>query len=203
MLNTEISIRRTFALWQEFSAKSVEIYLKELNEMKEKLKAIGWDYQRSLFGSKDLLEKLENSLGTEISYCNFFKEYLTRRLEANFDLWVFTKKEDIKTLYEWKKPQGDQWTKTNGRVKATIQLDRSGAMVKISLEFENDSLQLQFLEHKECQPCHVKTESSIAEKVQAFKTYADAFMKEHEMPRYCSERAEYDILQKLLCVEGT
>jgi hypothetical protein len=204
VLNTEISIKRSNSFWQAFGDQSVESYLKELTAMKARLKDIGWDYQRSLFGSEDLLKKLEASIDEEISYCNFYKEFTTRQLERNFDKWIFTRKEDIKSLYaEWRKPQGEQWTRTNGRIKATIQFDRSGAMVKITLECENDCQALKFLtEHKGFKPVHVKSEASINEKVRELTAAANRFMEEHQMPAYCSEKAEFEYLKKLLCIGG-
>jgi hypothetical protein len=184
----------------------VEAYLKQLNEMKETLKNFGFAYEHSLLGSKQILDSLNRSIDIEIKYCEFYKEY-NRRLETepNFGQWILTKKEDIKTVREWDKPQGEQWTKTNGRVKTTIQFDRSGLTVKITLKFEDDCEALKFLPdynwQKQIPTAHLTNEKSIEAKVKEFKTMADEFLSQHLYPRYEPAETNLDILKKLLCIK--
>jgi len=206
MLNMEVNVSRRQFFWQEVSLQMVEAYLKELNEMKEKLASFDFDYEHTLFGSKELLSSVNSSIDTEIKYCEFFKEYRSRREnEPLFDQWVFTKKEDIIPQSEWNPPQGEQWTKTNGRVKAIIQFDRSGLSTKITLDFKNSS-PLDFLDsYRKPQPSdrtHLRNEASINKKIEEFKARADAFLKEHEFPRYEHTKRDLDILKRLLCIEG-
>jgi len=184
----------------------VEAYLKELNEMRETLKNFGFAYESVLFGSNKLLDSLNRSIDTEIAYCEFYKEYNRRReTESNFDQWILTKKEDIKTMQEWDRPQGEQWTKTNGRVKAIVQFDRSGLTVKITLKFEEDCKALKFLHDHDCQKqiptVHLTNEKSIEAKVKEFKTMADESLSQHLFPRYEPAETNLGILKKLLCIK--
>ena len=58
MLNMEVNVSRRQFFWQEVSLQMVEAYLKELNEMKEKLASFDFDYEHTLFGSKELFPNL-------------------------------------------------------------------------------------------------------------------------------------------------
>ena len=137
----------------------------------------------------------------EISYCNFYRECTERQKEPNFNQWTFLKKEEIKPLYGWQKPQGEQWTKTNGRVRATIQYDRSGIMVKLTLSYKNDSPTLEFIENVKDVVAHASKESSINAKVVDLKKTAEAFMGVHLLPRYERIMLELRDIEQMLCIE--
>jgi len=206
MIDVEIRVKREPSFWQEVSPKMVEAYLKELIEEKEALNKFGFAYEHTLFGSKNLLDKLNQSINSEISYCEFYKEYNRRReTEPNFSQWILTRKEDIKVVQTWDPPQGEQWTKSNGRVKAIIQFDRSGLTVKITLKFEEDCEALKFLPdynwQKQIPTAHLKNEESIEAKVKEFKAKADEFLSQHLFPRYEPAQTNLDILKRLLCIE--
>ena len=206
MIDVEVRVKREPFFWQEVSPKMVEAYLKELNEAKETLRNFGFAYEHSLFGSGKLLDSLNRNIEREISYCEFYKEYNHRHeTEPNFNQWILTKVEDIKTAGEWDKPQGEQWTKTNGRVKAIIQFDRSGLRVKITLKFKEDCNALKFLPdynwQKQIPTAHLQNEKSIETKVKEFKAMADDFLSQKLLPRYEPAETNLDILKKLLCIE--
>ena len=140
----------------------------------------------------------------ELKHCSFYFEYQKRcESEPTLSQWIFKDKEDIKPRWEWVVVPGEQWVKTNGKIRAIIQFDRSGKRVKISLIFENDSSTLSFVDRYEgdkFKPVHLKNETSIANKVAEFKVEADAYLSDHEYPLYCAEKTSIDTLNKLLWI---
>lgn len=200
MINTEINIRRSGGLWGGVSPENVKRYQEELETLKKEIH--DFRYERYLFVSPDLRGQLDSTIEQELDYCAFYDEYQRRlRDEPGFGEWVFRKQEDIPKLYGWKDPPGEQWTKTNGRVKAIIQFDRTGKMVRITLKYENDSTAIHFYAkpYKFHVPMfHVKSEKSIDEAVQEFKRDADTFLAQRLLPPGAT--SDLDYLKQLLCV---
>lgn len=203
MIDLMLNIRRRF--WDEVSTDTVQDYLKNLIKFKDELKTIHFTYLHDLFGSNDLIKEIEELVDKEINLCSFYFDYQKRcESEPNFNQWVFKEKDDIEPKWG-REAQGDQWVKTNGKIKATIQFDRSGKRVKISLSFMNDSAILNFMgRHVEkIKSVHLKNETSIARKVDEFKTKADTYLSDHEYPIYCAEKLNIEILNKLLHINGS
>jgi len=205
MLDFMLNVRRRS--WQGVSTETVKNYLDELNKFKDELNDIHFTYRHSLFGSDELVKEIQNLIEEELNLCSFYFEYQKRYVsEPNFNQWVFKEKEDIKPRFNWVEVQGEQWVKTNGKIMAIIQFDRSGKRVKISLSFENDSSTLSFedryVENK-IKPVHLKNEASIANKVAEFKMKADAYLSNHEYPQYCAEKTSIDTLNKLLWINDS
>jgi len=201
MITTEITIRRSSGLWGGISPDTVQRYQQELEKLKKELQDFGFIYEHSLLGSEELMKSLRAEIDQEIKYCLFYDEYRNRRAsDSNLGEWVFTKQEDIPPEYHWKEVPGEQWTKANGRIKAIIQLDRTGIMVKITLEYKNDSECLKFYEdsYYRTKPlsAHVKNEDSLNAKVQEFQNKADAFLADNLNPLY--SQYEADLLEQLL-----
>jgi len=148
------------------------------------------------------MRSLLAEIDQELEYCLFYDEYQNRKASTpNLGEWVFTKQEDIEPEYSWREVPGEQWTKTNGRIKATIQLDRTSLMVKITLEYKNDSNHLKFYEapyREKPSVTHLKSENSISDKIQELKNEADAFLMANLSPHY----SQYDLLNQLLCLNG-
>jgi hypothetical protein len=122
--------------------------------------------------------------------------------------WVFTKQKDIQTE-GWNKSRGDRWTKTNGRVKATIEIERGAAgapTTKVRLTYRNDSNVLNFYKYEvprfggasENLTAHIRTEKSLDEKVYFFKNAADRFLENHLIPRL--DTFELESASKLLSI---
>lgn len=204
-LQTEISIRWGSGLWGGVSPESVKRYLGELEELKKQLTDFSFLYERTLFGG-ELRKALCTSIDEEIEYCLFYEEFGKRQNEPDFGKWVLRKQEEINAHSEyWRQAPGDQWTKTNGRVKAIIQFDRGGLMAKITLDYQNDSSHLKFFEHGynttiPTATAHLKSEASIEARVEQFKSEADAFLNTHLYPLYSQNEA--DLLKGLLHLGG-
>lgn len=185
MIDFIIGIRTR--LWNGVNLEGVSKYLNELVASKQKINDIALEYQWTLYGSKSLIEQMNNALNEQIEICNFYLDHLNRMQEKDFNQWVFTKKEDVPNLYGWIKATCDQWTKTNGRIKAKIELDRSGAMTKITLSYDNDSKHLKFYDsyrHKDDETVtHAKNEQSIEERIELLKARADIFLKLNQYPQ--------------------
>ncbi len=205
MIDLMLNVRRRF--WHGVSTESVQNYLEELTKFKDELDTMNFTYRHSLFGSDKLIEDIQELVDKEIKFCSFYDEYQKRsESEHSFNQWIFNNKEDIKPRRAWDEVHGEQWIKTNGKIKAIIQFDRTGKRVKISLNFENDSSTLSFMDryvkHK-FKPVHLKNETSIANKVAEFKMKADAYLSDHEYPQYCAEKTSIDTLNKLLWINDS
>ena len=206
MIDFALTVRRMF--WHGVSmAESVQTYLDDLTKFKDELNTMRFTYTHNLFGSDKLLKEIQELISREIKLCSFYSEYQERcASEPNFNQWIFKKKEDINPRYGWQEAQGDQWVKTNGKLKATIQFDRSGKRVKISLSFDNDSSALSFMDRygeNKIKPVHLKNETSIANKVAEFKIKADAYLSDHKYPGYCAEKNSINTLNKLLWINDS
>lgn len=204
MIDTMLTIRRDF--WSGFTANAVDMYLKELKDVQETLKKFGWEYETVLFGSNKLLKSIETIIIDEIKYCEFYIEHQKISKDVNFQKWIFTKNEDIKPLFEWTKPVGDEWTRSNGRIKATIKIDRSGIMTKLTLFYMNDNQYLNFIEnHSSSNPViksHLRNGNSINNRITEMKAIAETYQREHLFPLYTLEHSNFTNLENLLCVES-
>lgn len=204
MITTKIEISRSSGLWGGVSPETIKRYREELEALKKQLHDFSFLYEHNLFGAGELIKALATSIDEEVEYCLFYDEFRQRQNEPNFGQWVFRKQEDIDLdTPNWQKVTGDQWTKANGRVKAIIQFDRTGLMVKITLEYRNDSPHLKFIEESRYSAAkyptvHLKSEASIQAKVQEFKNEAEAFLNEHLYPLY--SQYEFELLKQLLCI---
>lgn len=204
MIETVLMIRRRF--WSGFTASAVDEYLKELKDFQETLKKFGWEYESVLFGSNKLLKSIENIITDEIKYCEFYIEHQKRKEDVNFQKWIFTKNDNIKPLFEWNKPVGDEWTRSNGRIKATIKIDRSGIMKKLTLFYMNDNQYLNFTENRSSSDpvikSHLRNEDSINKRIIEMKAVAETYQREHLFPLYTLEYSNFTYLENLLCVES-
>ena len=205
MIDFMLNVRRRF--WPEVSTETVQNYLEELTKFKDELNTMHFTYRHNLFGSDKLINEIQELVDNEIKLCSFYQEYQKRyESEPHFNQWIFKEKEDITPMFNWVDVKGEQWTKTNGKIKAIIQFDRSGKRVKISLSFENDSATLNFMdryEENKIKPVHLKNLTSIANKVVEFKMKADACISNHKYPIYCAEKTSIDTLNKLLWINNS
>jgi len=205
MIDLMLNVRRRF--WYGVSTEEVQDYLDGLTKFKDELESMHFNYRHNLFGSDKLIKEIQELVDKEIKVCSFYFEYQKRcESEPTLSQWIFKDKEDIRPMFPWNKVPGEQWTKSNGKIKAIIQFDRSGKRVKISLSFENDSIALSFNDRSvgnEIKPVHLKNETSIANKVAEFKMTADAYLSDHEYPLYCAEKTSIDTLNKLLWINDS
>ncbi len=194
MILVEFNIRRYSGLWGGVTPETVKRYREELEQMNSEIRE--FRHVRALFVSDELTRELREAIDEEIKYCLFYDEHRNRQSEPNFDQWVFRKQEDIPDLFGWEKAPGEQWTKTNGRIKAIIQFDRTSKMVKITLDYENDSQHIGFYEvpYKRQVPIfRLKSEESIKAAVEEFKQDADCFLEKRLLPG--GSYSDFDVLQ--------
>lgn len=210
MITIEKRIDRTRVLWQGVNKERVGDYIKMLSRMKKDLNSwSSYETQKVLNVSGDLLKKIERAIDEEIALCKFYFEFLKRQAkEKNFNEWVHLTKEQRKEAgeYDWQ-IKGDCWTKTNGKVRARITIDReSGVMAGVELGFENDSGNLTFFDGSHGSPhamglrTHRKTEKGITEQIEVYKQRAEEALSEIQYPHYCSEKNMMDCLKELLHV---
>jgi hypothetical protein len=207
MITTEVTIKRSSSMWGDSFPDKVYKYLTELMQTKAELEK---RYMLGIYGDimdtirNDALSKaVINAIDGEINLCKFYIEHLDRqKKDKSLNKWVLIKQEDVKPLHDWIPVAGEQWIKTNGRIKACIQFDRTGKMLKLSLSYQNDSKFLTFLpsrQEKDNPIAHVKSETSIETKINEFKRQADTFLNNHQFPPYSNN--EYETFRQLLHLE--
>ena len=194
--------------WYSFKEGVTQVAVhKRLENLKAYLEWVsrgpGWTARHNLFLSEELMKKMVNRLKEEISYCEFYLELQKRKTDPNFDKWVFVEKDPNAGEYDYG-TKHDRWVRTNGRVKAIIELDTSRKMTKISIHFRNDSPALQFTnqyDKPELNPSHAKNAESVTKKTETYIQYADRFLKEHMFPQCNEEVRMFNLLKEILCVE--
>ena len=180
-------------------------YSRYETELHEKLKALKdtWLIREATI-NEELLKEMQAALETEIKYCQFRTEYLNAIAnESGFNDWVFT--ENVESGY-WEKTTGDEWVRTNGRIKATIRIippKTEGKMTRIELKYRNDSNVLTFIDHsEETRPTHnLKNPESIKERIKELKKEADEYLDSHLYPRWHVEERNLKGLNKILCIQ--
>ncbi len=197
MIDFNLSIRR---VWLD-SSDGYSAYEKELQEklqaMKETLKI------RVHLVNEELIKKMQAALEDEIKYCQFHREYLDRVAnEFGFDGWVFA--ENVESRH-WQEPVGDEWSRTNGRVKATIRItppEKERKMTRIKLSYENDSHILSFIDRyaDPYKPHHLKNAEAIKQRIEELKADAGKYLDLHLYPRWTPETRSLENLDKMLCI---
>jgi len=200
MIDFSITIRRTW-----FDIEGIEQYEKAIEKKLEQLKDT-FEIREALI-NKDLIAAMKRALKKELDFCEFYKIYKDRYLnELNFNEWIFTKKENIKPRWGWNDIEGDQWTKTNGKVKAIILVAKREKNTKVQLSYENDShSELGFIESDygsiELDPHYLRNPDSIKQRIKELKGQADHYLKTHLYPRWNTEITNMKGLDKLLCIK--
>lgn len=192
--------------WQGVTEENVRRYQADLEQAIAALDAVTWDQRRLLdIKDDDIKAGVLGILKDELDLCRFYFEYIQRQEEENFDRWFFVKQEDRKKVLsepDWARVVGDCWIRYNGKTRATITLDESGTMTKISLCLDNDGVALRFLDRNtDIASSHLKNAESIKQRITEYKALAEEKMEENLFPRYCSELGEFEALKVLLHVE--
>jgi len=206
-----ISVERDYFTFKDgVTPETVQKYLDNLKKFKAEFSVHGWTYKNWLFYSSDLYEKIMAATEQEIKLCEFYLEQQDKLSYRAYSAWTFIPK-DKQDRQSFREPQ-DQYVKTNGKVKATITVDDSGKMLKITLEYRNDNQYLDFTSYEEAkdhfETTHVKTAWSVSSKVGLLKSKAERFLREHELPLWWTksnsnkerfhEVQQFEIFKKLL-----
>lgn len=211
MIETKTYMRRSdFLSWKGVNKETVAHYIKHLQGTLKELKGKNiWTIQKLTKQISDkTLDDIKNIIEEEIRRCKFYFEFLKRQeKEKNFNEWFFVKKEDRKEYFnhpDWYGNKGDCWTKTNGKIRALININRtSGIRVRVSLDIMNDAKNLKFCEHnyrkgKEIEYKHLSNEDSIKKQIEKYKKQTEEFCEKYKYPIYCSEIREIELLNNLL-----
>jgi hypothetical protein len=194
-----LTLRHESWEFKELTEENIEKQLHQLEEYQKWLKT-----NNHLFLDSKLYTLIADAVQREIEYHRFYLEFHAARREPGFNQWIFTPKEKVVNRYSWNEPH-DQWTRRNGRIKAIIEIDRTGVMTKISVSFENDSETLTFIDsyygQPKVKPSHAKNPKSIQRKIKEYKEFADRFLKEHLFPHYNIEQRSFSLLKTLLCID--
>lgn len=210
MIDFIVSVNRTNLLY-DVMATRIDGYHKELIEYEEFLRLHGYDFAR-LFGSKDLIEKARELVHTEIKYCEFWKKQQLMKKEPGFNTWIFSPKVEqeaafVKAGKTWMFPAPvDKWTRDDGKTKATVEIDRTGAMTRLRLYIENADDGIDFFPRsrwgKELDRVHLKNEDAIAARVEEMKRKAEGYQTESQLPAYLQEERNLLALKRLLDIKG-
>jgi len=190
----------------ESFSEDVKRYLTALEEAKELLKNSAWTVNRLLLNDSSMEKNVMEEIEREIKYCKFYLDLQERQSNESLNQWVFNKKEDIEQPDYYREPTGEQWVKSNGRIKAIIQFDRTKKMVGLEVKFKNDNQILNFYDsyydnENLSRKSHLKSPESINERVEEYKAYADEVMKNRLFPKWNQELNNFHLLQKLLVIK--
>jgi len=210
MIEVESIVDRHGFLLEGVNKERVGNYIKELSGLKKHLTSYdAYKIYQTLKIGDEQKKGIVRRIDGEIELCRFYFEYLRRQKNGELDKWVYLTKEQRKESEKnnWR-INGDCWTKTNGKIRAKITIDReSGVMAKIELSYKNDSKNLQFdnskyQDGKLGRSKHRKTEKGINEQIEAYKQKADEMFNKLQYPVYCHEKRTMDILNELLHIGG-
>ena len=187
--------------WLDPSDDDYSLYEETLTE---KLQALDdtWLVRDALINER-LIKSMRTALENEIKYCQFHKEYHNRIAnEPHFNEWVFT--ENVESGY-WEKIIGNEWTRTNGRIKAIIRImppETEGKMTRIELKYENDSSVLTFIDRyiKDNKPHNLKNPESIKQRIKELKEKANEYFISHLYPQWNVEKRNLNGLNKILSI---
>ena len=193
---------RFYAITQGVNTESIQKYIEELESTRERMRK-EWR-PVSYFYNIDsrVVREMGEMIDKEIEYCKFYLKTQERKNTEQFNRWITIKREDVKFCsYDKDIADGEQIVKTNGKVKAIIEFDRTKKMVGITVRFENDSHILDFMTYHENakirKKSNLKNEDSIKKRVKKYKDYADRVIEENLYP-YSPEKNRFDLLKKLL-----
>jgi hypothetical protein len=182
--------------------ESVKDYLKFLEQVSSILSKDAWEVDKYLPHSSDYEKQVKEAIQQEITYCKFYLNLQERKEKEKLDEWVLIKREDVETYWGQDIADGEQWIRSNGRIKATIKFDRTKTMVGIEVRFDNDNQFLKFIsyDNRLSLKSHLKNQNSIKQRLEEYKEYAEKVLGEHLFPEYLSEKRSFDVLKSLLCV---
>lgn len=151
------------------------------------------------FVSKERLEYLKRICTDELEICDFYLTYSSVARQSTFDKWVtIEEKERDSENREGTQREGKAIIKTNGKIKAVIEIKDNTTTTKITLSIQNDNKFLQFWKDRtECiSERNLRNEKSINEEIEHLKEVADKQMQEH--PYYSQEQREWKIYLQLV-----
>jgi len=201
-MELEMSIRRYAHFWRGVTPESVGAYLKTLRQQRKQFDDAEFSLPQPFRLHDSARRDVIDAFDREIRLGEFYFELRGKRKEAGFDTWVFTPREDRKEPYGWRTPKGDAWTRSNGRIKAEIELDWTRTMTRVSLRLENDSDQLVLYSREggaEVSHRHLRNEKSIQAEVERLKNHAEEVMRKHLLPE--REARERELLRDVLLLQ--
>lgn len=195
-------ILRSNFYWNDIDEDLVKRNIETLQKWKKQV-----DDARMIFSclSSRFTAERKEALDQEIKLCKFYLEYLERKQEPGFGVWQFYLNKDRDDVHEWQKEKaGDCYTKTNGKIRATVNLYDNGKTTKVSLEISNDSSILDFFYHPsycEIEYKHLKNKDSIKEYIEELKEKAEQIFQEYQFPRWDDTVNNYRALCQLVHAE--
>jgi hypothetical protein len=199
-IDFKLQPKRANQFWGSDLTASVTRYSEELLKTQQFLEQQTSNIDTLKIGNSEHLDGLRNLVKRELKYCNFYLNLLQRRTEPNFNEWHFITQAEAQH-FGWSK-RHEQWQLTNGRLNATVLIDRTGVMIRLVLQVQNDNEYLTFQEggDKVLQSCHVKSENSFTQRVNEYKLHAEQYLREHMFPLYLAEKEQFEVLQQILQV---
>lgn len=197
-------IKRTDFFWKGINPESVGRYIHQLKTEKKSVEC-AFDVIDSPFNlNRDFLKGIIRAFDNEIELAEFYLELYKAKKNKNFDRWVFITEEERNKGVEdsWREKSGDCWQRSNGRVKAVIEIKKNEVSIKVSLSIENDS-KMTFIEKtKDVDSSNLRNEDSIKNKIEEYKIVGERILNQTVYPTYCYEKRQFDALKNLLQIGG-
>jgi len=216
MIELTTYIKRGNWFWEDRPlSDAVKIYKKELLKAKKELKELPYGLTQVLTIADKSIKEIQSRIDRELSFCDFYEFYIKEQKKPNFNQWVFKTKKQLqetarkKGMDSWEinKFKGDQWEKTNGKIKIRIVIEDKISSIRVSLHISNSATtELPFFldnnyGEKEIIYSNLFKKESVDKRLNEYKSKAEEFFEEYKYPLYCYEKRQIDILKQLLWIE--
>ena len=196
----EFAIIEKRYFWKPIDSASVGGRIRELGRQKKDIEKCKYEITGLIGISTEKMGEYICALDDEIKLCKFYYEYNKKAKDEQFNTWKY--EESFKPHdYVVARPC---WVRTNGKLRAIINLVSGISTTDVKLTIENDSKCLEFMEKavEVVSSRHLKNKESINAEIERLKKMAELKFKEHEFPRYKLEVKRFENLKKLLHIEG-
>ena len=156
------------------------------------------------FVKKERLDSLKRFCNDEIKICDFYLSYPKIQRSPDFNVWIVTEEKNrLKQdrLYrEGYQKEGKAITKTNGKIKAIIEVKENQLSTRITLFIINDNKYLRFCDKQKYSEKNLRSKESIEKEIERLKQQADTIFWSLVYPKYSNEIREMDIYKELVWV---
>ena len=195
----DTAIRRD-SFWKGITKESVGRWIASLLHEKKQLEDLWRGSQLESLGiNEKRRDTLISEIDEELKLARFYMGHFKRMKEPNFNEWVFKRASEPQMPYNDGNIAAPSWIRTNGKIKAFIEVKDNVSSVRISLAVKNDNQYLHFCEKPgEISYANLRKKESVDTKVVELKAVAEQLFRKYEYPQYCDELRRKKTLDVLL-----
>lgn len=203
IIDFTMRVKRDF--WQGVNKEAVGKHIQELERSQKALKEMSYAAEKTFGINEDLINEMLREIERELEYARFYFSHLKRQKAPDFNKWIYA--ENVKDNDHWSdSPVHNEWSRDNGKIKVIIQIKQNNASTRLSLHIKNagklDFAGLAYVHStKELSYVNLRKKESIESQVEEYKQEAEKLFAKHQLPRYCKEKADMELVEGLLHVE--